>query len=304
MYCLVKKMKHLKPILNKLNWKNGDLTVNVEKLILLLKENQALVEKNPYNREIKAKSIEILEEYNIAVNDEEKLLAQKARIDWINDGDKNNAFFHKVIKGRRSRNMVHSIYDENGINFKGENVPKQFVKDFQQFLGKADAVSDLNVSNGLFYNSLSNEEASNMIKEVSDKEIKEALFDIGDNKSPGPDGYSSVFFKNAWDIIGKNGLKRCAIKIDLQKAYDTVNWNFLEAILINFGFHKRMVEWIMVCVKSAGFLICINGERHGYFKGGRGLRQGDSISPYLFTLVMKTLTLIIQKQIRIKTGCK
>ncbi|GJY45973.1 RNA-directed DNA polymerase, eukaryota, reverse transcriptase zinc-binding domain protein, partial [Tanacetum coccineum] len=144
--------------------------LSVEKLRVKLKEIQALVEKSPYDKDIKAKSIKALEEYNVAVKDEENLMAQKARIDWLNDGDKNSAFFHKVIKGRRSRNRVHTIYAENGMNLKEKKSPNSF-------------------------NTLSPEEATDMIREVTDKEIKDALFDIGDNKAPGPDGYSSVFFK-------------------------------------------------------------------------------------------------------------
>ncbi|GKD06675.1 RNA-directed DNA polymerase, eukaryota, reverse transcriptase zinc-binding domain protein [Tanacetum coccineum] len=59
-----------------------------------------------------------------------------------------------------------------------------------------------------------------------------------------------------------------------------------------------MVVWIMKCVTTVAFSICINSERHGYFKRGRGLRQGDPMSPYLFILVMELLTLIIQRRIR------
>nr|XP_043612010.1 uncharacterized protein LOC122583697 [Erigeron canadensis] len=59
-----------------------------------------------------------------------------------------------------------------------------------------------------------------------------------------------------------------------------------------------MVSWIMACVKSTKFFICLNGGIHGYFKGGRGLRQGDPISPYPFTLVMKVFNLIMCKNIR------
>ncbi|GJW43062.1 RNA-directed DNA polymerase, eukaryota, reverse transcriptase zinc-binding domain protein [Tanacetum coccineum] len=95
----------------------------------------------------------------------------------------------------------------------------------------------------------------------------------------------------------KVGPKRVALKVDIQKAYDTVNWQFLKDILEGFGFHDKMVDWIMTCVTTTSFSICVNRESCRYFKGGRGLRQGDLISPYLFTLVMEILTLMINRRV-------
>ncbi|GJV91875.1 putative gag-pol polyprotein [Tanacetum coccineum] len=69
----------------------------------------------------------------------------------------------------------------------------------------------------------------------------------------------------------KRGPPRCAFKVDIQKAYDIVDWQFLETILVGFGFRPKMVKWIMVCVTSSSFSICVNGNIHGWFEGKRVL---------------------------------
>lgn len=91
-----------------------------------------------------------------------------------------------------------------------------------------------------------------------------------------------------------SGFPRFAFKIDIQKAYDTVSWRSLEEILVGFWFHSCMVKSIMASVVSMPFSININGELFGYFKGKLDLHQGDPMSPYLFTLVMETLTLTLK----------
>ncbi|XP_071726836.1 uncharacterized protein [Rutidosis leptorrhynchoides] len=99
-----------------------------------------------------------------------------------------------------------------------------------------------------------------------------------------------------------HGRPRCAFKVDIQKAYDTVDWDFLEVSLICFGFPRKMVKWIMACVSSTSFSINVNGDLHGFFRGKRGLRQGDPMSPYLFTLVMEVLTLMLRRKINRAPG--
>ncbi|GJX76948.1 hypothetical protein Tco_0323759 [Tanacetum coccineum] len=73
------------------------------------------------------------------------------------------------------------------------------------------------------------------------------------------------------------GVPRCAFKVDTQKSYDTVYWDFLRLILTCFGFHDRMVAWIIECVTTTSFSLSINGSLHGYFKAKRGLRHGDPL---------------------------
>ncbi|GJV69830.1 RNA-directed DNA polymerase, eukaryota, reverse transcriptase zinc-binding domain protein [Tanacetum coccineum] len=83
-------------------------------------------------------------------------------------------------------------------------------------------------------------------------------------------------------------------RLDANEALDM----FLRVALIGFGFHDRMISWIMECVSTTSFSIGINGSLRGFFKGKRGLRQGDPLSPYLFTLVMEVFTLMLHRRVR------
>lgn len=101
---------------------------------------------------------------------------------------------------------------------------------------------------------------------------------------------------------------RCVMKIDISKAFDSVQWEFVLKGLEALGFSVKFIHWIRLCITSPSFSVQVNGELAGYFQSKRGLRQGCSLSPYLFLLCMNILSLQIdkaamQKKFRLHPGC-
>ena len=105
-------------------------------------------------------------------------------------------------------------------------------------------------------------------------------------------------FSNANEVIEEYMLKKkegIVFKVDFEKEYDHISWEFLDFVLETkgFGFKRRM--WIKGCLSSANFSVIINGKPKGHFGASRGVRQGDPSSPSLFILVADVLSRLMKR---------
>ncbi|XP_074298734.1 uncharacterized protein LOC141629661 [Silene latifolia] len=173
MFQVVKKLKWLKFPLKQLNKESyGDIENSARVSKVFLEDIQKKLHADPANPLLQMEEKVAACTFKEMDEARSEFLAQKAKAHWFQSGDDNTQFFHSSLKARRAQNKVLQIRDKNGVVHRG-------------------AV-------------LSEEQARELIKEVSVDEITHALFSIPKEKAPGPDGYSSQFFKDAFEVIGSD----------------------------------------------------------------------------------------------------
>ncbi|XP_042056346.1 uncharacterized protein LOC121800923 [Salvia splendens] len=202
-------------------------------------------------------------------NSEREYYKQKAKFKHLLLSDRSTSFFHSLVNRNNSRNYIAFLYRRDGtITRDQEEIISEFVEFYSTLLGTKKEPEPINVDIIRQDPLVSEEDSRDLVRAITVEEIKEALFDIGNDKAPGPDGYSSAFFKKQWERVGND-------------VVDAVK-EFFETSQLLKNFHPKFVYWEMQCVTTPRFSIAINGSLHGFFPGKMGLRQGDPMSPTLF----------------------
>ncbi|RVW84277.1 LINE-1 reverse transcriptase-like [Vitis vinifera] len=98
---------------------------------------------------------------------------------------------------------------------------------------------------------------------------------------------------DSWQKRKEKGL---ICKLDIEKAYDSINWKFLLKVLQKMGFGAKWLGWMWSCLSSAKFSILVNGVPTGFFPSTKGLRQGDPLSD-LFVMEMEVLDVLIRRAV-------
>ncbi|KAH9722180.1 reverse transcriptase domain-containing protein [Citrus sinensis] len=337
--------------------------------------------------------VEARNRYNALLHSHEVFWKQRAKSLWLKEGDRNSRFFHATASARKRRNSIERLRNRQGIWCSNQEEIDGMIVDYFSTLFQTECCSSEEVLRCVEKNSTEDQNMM-LLAPFSAVEVKDALFDMHSDKSPGSDGMNPAFYQKFWNIVGEDVVQAClnfinscsfpvglndtsiilipkkqqpetladmrpialcnvlykiiskmlanrmravlasvvseaqsafspgraitdniiisaeilhflkrkrqgkhgcaALKIDMSKAYDRIEWKFLQAIMLRMGFAEKWVDLIMLCVSTAQYNVLRYGKEVGPIIPSRGLRQGDPLSPYLFILCAEGLSSLIR----------
>ncbi|KAL8115005.1 hypothetical protein AgCh_021723 [Apium graveolens] len=336
---------------------------------------------------------------------QEVFWSQRAKQYWLRNGDNNTRFFHKFATTRQKHNRIQRIKDANGDwQDTEEGIQNTITRYFENIFLESDEGEQM--SDSIRFNQITDEQRDELMQELTEEEVKEAVFAMQPEKSPGIDGLNPCFFQTYWNVVCKdvfefcrqffehgslpdevnrtlvclipkvkcpkqvadlrpislcnvvmrilskvlaNRLKPClgsiisnnqsafiegrlltdnallafeinhyihrktqgndgvaALKIDISKAYDRLEWRYIELMMNRMGFPQNWIVRVMQLVKKVSYSFLRNGKVFGDVRPSRGIRQGDPISPYLYIICAEGLTGILNRyeENRLIHGCR
>ncbi|KAL8463730.1 hypothetical protein ACS0TY_034404 [Phlomoides rotata] len=205
-FTLAKKLKGLKGILKDLNAKHfSHISARASSAKKNLDVKLDALQLDPSNSSIFEEVTTLRNQVAFLKTAEKSFLSQKAKGNYLNLGDRNTKFFHRMVKRNAAKNHIHSITKSDGtLTSSHLELAKAFTEYYEELFGTVVPCSPTNPNVFLEGYRLSEADASVLIRPVLHTDVKEALFAIDDDKAPGPDGYSSHFFKKSWNIVGEH----------------------------------------------------------------------------------------------------
>ncbi|XP_021738025.1 uncharacterized protein LOC110704529 [Chenopodium quinoa] len=319
------KLNSVKSSIKSLNSKQfGNIEEKIDQANAELSRIQNLMAQNPDDLDLYAKesdAIKVVKHWN---DIQESIFKQKSRINWVTLGDGNSHYSFYVMKTRQARNRIESIFDSNqGI----DNTKAPGIDGFNSFFFKRAwhiVKDDIYASVIDFFNNGTFPKQWNcttitlvpkvlfashvkdfrpiacctvvykLISKVITAKLAAVIGEVIDDAQAGfiPGKHIGDNILLATELIKGYDHKfispRCMVKVDLKKAYDSVEWGFLITLMQELGFPQRFFDWIWNCLTFVSYSILINGfpAPPPPFEAKKGLRQGDPISPFLFAIGM------------------
>ncbi|XP_058748416.1 uncharacterized protein LOC131621394 [Vicia villosa] len=206
MYSVWRNLQQLQPFMRKQAGRIDESIRQIHNHRQHLLQAQAELSNDRFNEEVMDRIKTITADLLKTTELEEQVLRQRAKVDWLILGDGNNRYFHATVKSKNKATGIFSLEDPYEIEMQGhENIEKEVIRFYEDLIGKnTNHLRHIDVEVMRVGAQLSHTHQTELILPVAEKEIMDALKSIGDTKAPGIDGYRSKFFKDAWEIIGRD----------------------------------------------------------------------------------------------------
>ncbi|KAK1302387.1 hypothetical protein QJS10_CPB12g00586 [Acorus calamus] len=253
---------------------------------------------------------------------EEMEWRQRSNALWLRAGDDNTKYFHKFANQRSRYNRINQLVVNDAALHEENDIQVGAVGFFKQAFQKQRVWWPDWIDTDL--PQIPVESQAPLNSPLSEQEIKSVVLKSEGDKSPSPDAKvlanrlkqvsaalvdesQSAFIPGrslqegyaiTHELIAalhKDKRSGLALKLDFSRAYDRVDHDFLISVLGQHGFNANWLRLIKQCIGSAKGSVIINGSTHGFFPINRGLRQGDPLSPILFTLVANVFSRMCNK---------
>ncbi|KAL4360430.1 hypothetical protein GQ457_04G021670 [Hibiscus cannabinus] len=378
------------------NWQADRRTSSRRRLLELQSYIDSCIQ-GPIAERDKAALLDAKREHKSLLDKEESYWAQHSRVAWLTHRDRNTAYFHAQASGRRKKNRICGLYDDEIGSWtdKHAEVAGLVTHYFTTLFASSHPTPHPSLLSNIIpcIDSTMNE---SLMRPFTNDEILSAFQDINPRKASGIDGLLASFYHQHWDLIGKDVIQLCqdllsqridmatvnntiialipkvtepvcmkqlrpislwttiykivsktllnrmkpylhlfisenqsaflkgrlisdniliayelihylssskigsnkgvALKLDMEKAFDRVEWTFLCSVMLRVGFHPDWVALIMECVTTITFSTRVNDKLTTEFTPQRGLRQGDPLSSFLFLLCMQGLSAALQAE--------
>lgn len=199
----IRKLKRLKAHLKVWSKETfGDIFVSLEAMRAELGHLQRRYYNSDREEELLVRESELMRQINDMLKNEQLLLAQKSRVQWLNDGDHNTNFFHRAHKIHRCRAKISTMLI-NDKSCDDIRVISKHIQDFYSNLFKdsLNYSAALQFISKLLVNEVSQAQNDFLISSPTEDEVKKAIFELSSDNAPGPDGFGGIFFQVAWEKI-------------------------------------------------------------------------------------------------------
>ncbi|KAH9670971.1 reverse transcriptase domain-containing protein [Citrus sinensis] len=265
--------------------------------------------------------------YNELLHGHEVFWKQRAKSLWLKEGDKNTHYFHASASTRKRQNSFGNLRNNQGDWCTNVEEVDEVIINYFHNLFQSNGCNSAEVIHCV-ETKITNEQNSMLLTPFSATDVKEALFDMHPDKSPGPDGMNPAFYQRFWHIVGEDVISACLqfvkdcsfpaglndtslvlipknqkpeILSDMRPiALCNVLYKIISKMLAN---RMKLVLDLVISDSQSAFVpvrysVLREGKEVGPIIPCRGLRQGDPLSPYLFIICAEGLSSLFRSQER------